>query len=1147
LTFERYGAFTDRELTFRENANLHVVLGPNGAGKTSALCGVGDLLFGFGKRTEYDFLYEAKALRIGARLRLADGSPLAFRRRKGDKNTILDEADKPLSDDLLRPLLGAMKREAFFNEFGLTAKALREGGQDLLRAGGRLAETLAASSVQLSALSRVRMRLEKEADDLFGPRRSASKAFYAATDRFDQAEKRLREAIVTTDALKAAEHVVAEAQRRLDELHFKHDSIGRDLARRQRALRTRPRLVRIEALRSKLETHADLPPVGADVVQMWRSSLEEQNQTDFQLAEIDLVDAQNNTEIAQLDVDEALLAVGPRVDALREKLGAVRKAEEDLPKRNEALRLAREELTKCARRLGLASHEELLTGMPSDIDLVTVRDLIGGRKDAERRLAEAESGLETARSELQRLDQDIGAQRHAADPNPFSRRLDAFADVPGDADRLRREMAAHGAENRRLSEDAAKLDPPAGSPDEFARRPLPQASQIEAAHQLFAKISDEEKSVAEKIEAVRRTFTAIDEELKRLSKSGAVATKEDLAKARIRRDQEFATLGVRLDENPICGRESLEALGAANAAIDVTTDLLFSNADRASRFEAAHERLSKERVQQESLVSSQEEIESRRREAETAWLALWARSGINPHAPAIMARWLERTADILGRRRRLEDQKIEHEALARKLEEHRGALRRLLEDMGVVADAELPIEALYKVARAAVDHLQVSWAALRERTVLRAKAVEAVTNADATLARIREEVEGFRSSWPKALVAVGLFGDASIVQAEAALTIWQGVPLQKQIFEQEAHRIQTMQSDIVAFEHAVTALAREAAPDLTALPPREALDKISQRLLAARSARDQRETLRMAGEKRSASRGALATKRKLTVEVLKRAREVIGLTDDDNLSGAIKCLEQRNALAEELADVLRDLADIGDNHDELTLREEQRDLDFDILPGEIERLTLGQSELMADIAGAVTALHDAKKARDLLMVGRDAESAARDRAEASTELLTITDHWLARVAAACLATRAIERHRAAAQDPLVGRASMLFAIATAGAFAGLGAEYDEADTPELVGLRPDGGHVPVLGMSEGERDQLYLSLRLALLELRSSEPLPFIADDLLASFDEIRVARALELLAEFAHTRQVILFTHHRHVAEIARERLQMAVDIISI
>ena len=54
--------------------------------------------------------------------------------------------------------------------------------------------------------------------------------------------------------------------------------------------------------------------------------------------------------------------------------------------------------------------------------------------------------------------------------------------------------------------------------------------------------------------------------------------------------------------------------------------------------------------------------------------------------------------------------------------------------------------------------------------------------------------------------------------------------------------------------------------------------------------------------------------------------------------------------------------------------------------------------------------------------------------------------------------------------------------------------------------------VPVAGMSEGARDQLFLSLRLALLELRAVEPLPFIADDLLSSFDEARTARMLGLL-----------------------------------
>ena len=44
----------------------------------------------------------------------------------------------------------------------------------------------------------------------------------------------------------------------------------------------------------------------------------------------------------------------------------------------------------------------------------------------------------------------------------------------------------------------------------------------------------------------------------------------------------------------------------------------------------------------------------------------------------------------------------------------------------------------------------------------------------------------------------------------------------------------------------------------------------------------------------------------------------------------------------------------------------------------------------------------------------------------------------------------------------------------------------------------------VEGLSEGARDQLFLSLRLALLERRAGEPLPFIGDDMLASFDDAR-------------------------------------------
>ena len=180
LTLERYGIFTDRILSFRPDASLHVVLGANEAGKTSALSAIGDLLFGFGGRTEYDFRHDSKTLRIGGAFRHADGRQVAVRRRKGNKDTLLDHNDKALPDHTLEPFLAGITRDIFAREFGLTAEALRSGGNALLNAGGSLAETLAAGSVGMNVLSRIRDRLKGEADDLFTPRKSASKPFYLA-------------------------------------------------------------------------------------------------------------------------------------------------------------------------------------------------------------------------------------------------------------------------------------------------------------------------------------------------------------------------------------------------------------------------------------------------------------------------------------------------------------------------------------------------------------------------------------------------------------------------------------------------------------------------------------------------------------------------------------------------------------------------------------------------------------------------------------------------------------------------------------------------------------------------------------------------------------------------------------------------------
>jgi uncharacterized protein YhaN len=59
--------------------------------------------------------------------------------------------------------------------------------------------------------------------------------------------------------------------------------------------------------------------------------------------------------------------------------------------------------------------------------------------------------------------------------------------------------------------------------------------------------------------------------------------------------------------------------------------------------------------------------------------------------------------------------------------------------------------------------------------------------------------------------------------------------------------------------------------------------------------------------------------------------------------------------------------------------------------------------------------------------------------------------------------------------------------------------------------------------------------------------LPLIVDDALLTFDDKRTAAALLAFQEFAKTTQVIYFTHHERVLDIARETLGAEADLVRI
>ena len=140
---------------------------------------------------------------------------------------------------------------------------------------------------------------------------------------------------------------------------------------------------------------------------------------------------------------------------------------------------------------------------------------------------------------------------------------------------------------------------------------------------------------------------------------------------------------------------------------------------------------------------------------------------------------------------------------------------------------------------------------------------------------------------------------------------------------------------------------------------------------------------------------------------------------------------------------------------------------------------------------------------------------------------------------------AIDRYREEKQGPLLARAGKIFTTLTLGSFEKLTVDF-EGDTPRLMGLKSTGKHIGVDGMSDGTRDQLYLALRLAAIELHlgSRIALPFIADDLFIKFDDNRAAAGFTVLGELAKQTQVLFLTHHEHLLPIARAALGDGLNV---
>ena len=413
---------------------------------------------------------------------------------------------------------------------------------------------------------------------------------------------------------------------------------------------------------------------------------------------------------------------------------------------------------------------------------------------------------------------------------------------------------------------------------------------------------------------------------------------------------------------------------------------------------------------------------------------------------------------------------------------------------------------LLEQAEVAIAHQQD---VVHERAELETKLASARSerdNARLSLAAAEAELEAWQAAWSALMTRIGLEATAAPEQAEVVLT---GIAeLRKALDDRRGFlsRIHGIDRDADQFARDVAVLAAHIAPDLVDRPWGEQTRELARRLRNAQKA----DTLREQKQHQEKNLRAAETEREAATMHLKRLCREAGCTELDHLHEAERRSHSRARLEHErdACDDALAAAAAGSNPSSFAAEVENTDPDaLEVSILDVERRISGLDHELQCV--------DQKIGTERAELARmDGGDRAAEIAEGAQTLLAQLQGEVTRYVTLKLAEevlkRGIERYREKNQGPILARASSLFSSLTGGSFARLQID-DEEGHSVLKGVRPDGRHVGVEGMSDGSHDQLYLALRLASLEswISSHEPIPFVVDDILLNFDDLRATAAL--------------------------------------
>jgi len=1154
LNLRAVGPFTGVVLDLSAGKQgLHLIYGPNEAGKSSALRALFYLLFGFPHLSADNFVHPNDQLRVGGKLRRSDGEELEFIRRRGKGNTLRSPDDSSVvPDDRLARCLGGMNHDTFKTLFGIDHERLTQAGEEIRTGQGHLGELLFAAGAGLAGLRQAQATLQQELDALFRPRGQIQRINKLKAE-FDEAREALKRYQLPSEEWQQHDSTYREATTAAEQLREQIRTARIDQGRLKRIKAAIPLVARRRRLTQELAELGLVIPLRDDFGTESRTAQDQLRRAEQTIAQSRAAILEIDAQSAQLASPHTLLDVADQVESLQERLGAVVKASLDRTRLEQFLDDTEHQARQILRELGRSGDLDeaetlrLRTDEPAIIHTLGQQsaELRGQAEPARRTIARHDDQITRQEKELAGLEQpqDVEPLRRAVRQARKAGDLDAsLAEARGKLARAQKKAATALAQLPGWSHSAEDLE----------RLAVPLNATLDQYESQFQETTRQRQAVAERLAAEDDSIRQLETRLQSLELQQDVPTEEALLAARDRREEGWRLVKAAWLDSAPEGEDvgvflAEFAPGGTLAAAyeqsvqrgDALADRLHHEADRVARKAELLAQLGHHRASGAALLQESRRLEDLHAHAQSDWNTLVHPLGLEALArtPAELRAWLRRREDLLQLLEKVEEARQGVEPLDRAFATHRAAVSRALDELG---------EAPSTSGGNLTEGLEYAEAAIKRHDDLvkkRAELENKLTDArsERTTARLslhaaEAELDAWRTNWSAQMARIGLEAGAAPEQAEVVLTriseLFKVLDNRRDFLS----RIRGIDRDADQFARDVVALVARVAPEMTDGPADEQARELASRLHEARKATvltDQRQ--REEGNLRAAE-----IQREEATLLLERLSKEAGCTDFDQHPEAERRSQNRARLEKDRAVCEEQLMAAAAGADLSSFVAEAEKAD----PGALDAR-------IAELDQNIAAREEELRRLDQTIGTERAELARMDGGDRAAETAELAQTLLARFhgdvaryatlkLAAAVLNRGIERYRDKNQGPILARAGVLFAALTAGSFAQLQIDDDGDGRSVLKGVRPDGRLVGVEGMSDGSHDQLYLALRLASLEswLQSHEPIPFVVDDILLNFDDLRATAALGALAELSRQTQVLFFTHHRHIIDLAHAHL---------